>query len=550
MGDASMDAYAVYAVAKRVSALKLLRWELRGPDGTEYVWHGSEAYLPVWFNSTAGRWEGQLYPLRSKPDAVYELVAVYGPPEATLTVKVYMVLPDGSKVPLSSIPVNATTSGAFASSSTNGSGVVQFKLPTGSTVQLAFPRVAYPLAYRSGVYASSTTNSSLVYEPVVERVTYNGAALSALLYEGRNVTVTAYNCSTSTGFTVQGSPSLPQPPTSNCASYTVNRTVTYASAFVPAFDKDATVEVVYRAVPPIAVAWTSGGAVQADFKPSSGPFAVYAESGMPVTLVTKPAVGYRFSRWLIVKLPWIGRAQSKSGRPWNGVLWIDTKYTGEWSVSASFDFEPFYRDRLTTVKLYLAAVDAQGRMRTLAAKTLYLQFSGRQQVTLSWAGELYNEWLRAWLESDQTVTLYSITLGAREAVLEFARENVTASQSAMCMEAWSKHRYEGMVRIVANASVPIQQLPQYRWRLTVVAVAPDRRERVLATTDWITGDKGTSASLTWTGALSDEWVKFVVENDQGSVKETLSAYVEPLLPANATVLYRWPVQLKAEFRRG
>jgi hypothetical protein len=84
----------------------------------------------------------------------------------------------------------------------------------------------------------------------------------------------------------------------------------------------------------------------------------------------------------------------------------------------------------------------------------------------------------------------------------------------------------------------------------VVAVAPDGATRVLATTDWITGDKGTSASLSWTGALNDEWVKFVVENNQGYKLEALSAFVEPLLPANATVLYRWPVQLKAEFAQG
>ena len=84
----------------------------------------------------------------------------------------------------------------------------------------------------------------------------------------------------------------------------------------------------------------------------------------------------------------------------------------------------------------------------------------------------------------------------------------------------------------------------------MVAVAPDGATRVLATTDWITGDKGTSASLSWTGALNDEWVKFVVENNQGYKLEALSAFVEPLLPANATVLYRWPVQLKAEFAQG
>jgi len=163
---------------------------------------------------------------------------------------------------------------------------------------------------------------------------------------------------------------------------------------------------------------------------------------------------------------------------------------------------------------------------------------------------LYNEWLRMRLTSDNSVTIHLMRLNATPAALVLARENVTASRNAMYMEAWTLRRYEGMVRIAANASANVQPYPEYKWRLTVVAVAPDRRERVLATTGWITGDKGTSASLTWTGMLNDEWVKFVVENNQGYKLETLSAYVEPLLPANATVLYRWPVQLKAEFRRG
>jgi hypothetical protein len=50
--------------------------------------------------------------------------------------------------------------------------------------------------------------------------------------------------------------------------------------------------------------------------------------------------------------------------------------------------------------------------------------------------------------------------------------------------------------------------------------------------------------------LNDEYVKFIVGNSQSRLTEALSAFVEPLLPANAAVLYRWPVQLKAEFARG
>jgi hypothetical protein len=310
------------------------------------------------------------------------------------------------------------------------------------------------------------------------------------------------------------------------------------------------VEIAYRAVAPLAVSWGPGGSVLPDFRQVANGTAVYAESGMPVTLVAKPASGYRFSRWLIVERPWAGQPASKSGVPWNGVLWVDTKYTGAWRVDALFDFEPFYAHVLTNVNLYVEAVDAQGRVRTLASRSLWLQYSGRQRVTLSWTGVFYNEWLRMRLTSDNSVTIYLMRLNATPAALALARENVTASRYAMYMEAWTVRRYEGLVRIVANASANVQRYPEYKWRLTVVAVAPDRRERVLATTGWITGDKGTSASLTWTGALNDEWVKFVVENNQGYRLETLSAFVEPLLPANAAVLYRWPVQLKAEFTRG
>lgn len=481
-----------YSVAKKTQ-LKFLRWELRGPEGVIARWYGPGAYLPAWYNSTSYRWEGVFYPPYSKPDATYELVAVYGPPQATLTVRVYAVLPDGSKVPLSSIPVNATTSGAFAPSSTNGSGIAQLRLPTGSPVALAFPRVVDYAPYRL----------------VVENVTFNGARLGGLLY--------------------------------------ANNT---ASAILPSFDKDGVVEIAYRAVAPLVVSWGPGGSVLPDFRQVANGTTVYAEDGVPVTLVTVPASGYRFSRWLIVERPWAGQLASKSGVPWNGVLWVDTKYTGAWRVDALFDFEPFYATVRTNVNLYVEAIDAQGRVRTLASRSLWLQYSGRQKVTLSWTGALYNEWLRIRLTSDNSVTIYLMRLNATPAALALARENVTASQYAMYMEAWTVRRYEGLVRIVANASAGVQPYPDYKWRLTVVAVAPDRRERVLATTGWITGDKGTSASLTWTGALNDEWVKFVVENNQGYRLETLSAFVQPLLPANATVLYRWPVQLKAEFARG
>ena len=222
------------------------------------------------------------------------------------------------------------------------------------------------------------------------------------------------------------------------------------------------------------------------------------------------------------------------------------RYTGAWSVTVNVVVEPV---DWGYAYIYVEAVDAQGRIRQLAYREVYLWYS-RESVTVTWTGVLYNEDVQVRVTNDRSLNYLSVSWAVSPATLSLARENVTATQYTMYLETWTRRRYEGMVRIAANASANVQRYPEYKWRLTVVAVAPDRRERVLATTGWITGDKGTSASLTWTGALSDEWVKFVVENDQGSVKETLSAYVEPLLPANATVLYRWPVQLKAEFRRG
>jgi hypothetical protein len=481
-----------YSVAKKTQ-LKFLRWELRGPDGVIARWYDTQAYLPAWYNSTSYRWEGVFYPPYSKPAATYELIAIYGPPQATLTAKVSAVLPDGSRVYLSSVRVNATTVGASASALTNGNGIAQLSLPTGNPIAISFPRVIGYAPYRL----------------VVENATFNGALLGGLLY-------------------------------ANDA----------ASAILLPFDKDGTVEIAYRAVAPLAVSWGPGGSVLPDFRQVVNGTTVYAEDRMPVTLVTKPASGYRFSRWVIVEKPWAGQPVSKSGVPWNGVLWVDTKYTGAWRVDAFFDFEPFYATVLTNVNLYVEAIDAQNRVRTLASRSLWLQYSGRQKVTLSWTGVLYNEWLRIRLTSDNSVTIYLMRLNATPAVLVLARENVTASQYAMYMGAWTARRYEGVVRIAVNASADVQRYPEYKWRLTVVAVAPDRKERVLVTTGWITGDKGTSASLSWTGALNDEWVKFVVENNQGYRLETLSAFVVPLLPANATVLYRWPVQLKAEFTRG
>jgi len=83
----------------------------------------------------------------------------------------------------------------------------------------------------------------------------------------------------------------------------------------------------------------------------------------------------------------------------------------------------------------------------------------------------------------------------------------------------------------------------------VLKPARDRRERELFATGWYTGSTK-SLSLTWTGSLKDEWVKAVVESNDDSSYKSLSVYAAPQLPANATVLYRWPVQLKAEFTQG
>jgi hypothetical protein len=95
---------------------------------------------------------------------------------------------------------------------------------------------------------------------------------------------------------------------------------------------------------------------------------------------------------------------------------------------------------LTNVNLYVEAIDAQGRVRTLTSKSLWLQYSGRQKVTLSWTGALYNEWLRIRLTSDNSVTIYLMRLNATPAVLVLARENVTASQYTMYMERWTARR--------------------------------------------------------------------------------------------------------------
>jgi hypothetical protein len=490
LSNAYSDSKATYRVGKKTQ-LKLLRWELRGPEGVIARWYNPEAYLPAWYNSTSYRWEGVFYPLYSKPDATYELVAVYGPPQATLTVRVYAVLPDGSRVYLASVRVNATTAGASASAATNGSGIAQLKLPTGNPVALSFPRVINYAPYRL----------------VVENVTYNGARLGALLY--------------------------------------ANST---ASAILPTFDKDGTVEIAYRAVAPLAVSWGPGGSVLLDFRKVVNGTAVYAEDRMPVTLVTKPASGYRFSRWVIVERSWAGQPVSKSGVPWNGVLWVDTKYTGAWRVDALFDFEPFYSTVLTNVNLYVEAIDAQGRARTLASRSLWLQYSGRQKVTLSWTGVLYNEWLRIRLTSDNSVTIYLMQLNVTPTTYVFTGERASGGGYVKNAEAMTQRRFKGLVRVSVNFTTnPIAS--NYQWRLRLLAVGADRRERELFTTGWYTGSTK-SLSLTWTGSLKDEWVKAVVESNDDCSYKSLSVYVAPQLPANATVLYRWPVQLKAEFTQG
>jgi hypothetical protein len=96
-----------------------------------------------------------------------------------------------------------------------------------------------------------------------------------------------------------------------------------------------------------------------------------------------------------------------------------------------------------------------------------------------------------------------------------------------------------------NASVS-NILFQYKWWLKVVAVDAAGRERELVSV-YRNGSQGSSVSVAWEGVLNDEYVKFIVGNSQSRLTEALSAFVEPLLPANAAVLYRWPVQLKAEF---
>jgi hypothetical protein len=474
-----------YSVAKKTQ-LKFLRWELRGPDGAVIArWYDPEAYLPAWYNSTSYRWEGTFYPPYSKPDATYELVAVYGPPQATLTAKVSAVLPDGSRVYLSSVRVNATTVGASASALTDGSGIAKLSLPTGNPVAIYFPRVINYAPYRL----------------VVENVTYNGVPLGGLTY--------------------------------------INDAT---SMILPSFDKDGTVEVEYRAVAPLAVSWGPGGSVLPGFRQVANGTTVYAEDKMPVTLVTKPASGYSFSRWLIVEKPWIGQPVSKGGSGRAGV-----RYTGAWSVTVNVEAQP---TDWAYVHIYVEAVDAQGRVRQLAYREMYLWYS-RGSATVTWTGVLYNEDVQVRVTNDRSLDYLSVSWSVSPTAFSLARENVTASQYTMYLETWTRRRYEGPVTIAVNASADVQRYPEYKWRLTVIAVAPDKKERVLLTTGWVSGDKGTSASLTWTGVLNDEWVKFIVENNQGyTIRETLSAFVQPLLPANATVLYRWPAQLKAEFARG
>jgi len=490
LSDAYADSKATYRIGRKTQ-LKLLRWELRGPEGVIARWYDPEAYLPAWYNSTSYRWEGTLYPLYSKPDATYELVAIYGPPQATLTAKVSAVLPDGSRVYLSSVRVNATTVGASASALTDGSGIAKLSLPTGNPVAIYFPRVINYAPYRL----------------VVENVTYNGACLGGLTY--------------------------------------INDAT---SMILPSFDKDGTVEIAYRAVAPLVVYWGPGGSVQPGFQQVVNGTTVYAENGMPVALVTKPASGYEFGRWLIVKTAWVGQSVSKSGTPWNGVLWVDTKYTGAWRVDAFFDFEPFYPDALTNVNLYVEAVDAQGRVRTLTSRSLWLQWSGRQQVTLSWTGELYNEWLRMRLASDKETDINLMRLTISPAVYTFTGESASGGGYVKNAEVMTQHRFEGPVRVSVNFTTnPV--ISNYQWRLRLLAVGADGSERELFATGWYTGSTR-SLSLTWTGSLKDEWVKAVVESNDGSSYKSLSVYAAPQLPANATVLYRWPVQLKAEFTQG
>ena len=45
-------------------------------------------------------------------------------------------------------------------------------------------------------------------------------------------------------------------------------------------------------------------------------------------------------------------------------------------------------------------------------------------------------------------------------------------------------------------------------------------------------------------------MKALVESNDDCSYKSLSVIVEPLLPANATVLYKWPLQLKAVFKPG
>ena len=162
-----------YSVAKKAQ-LKFLWWELRAPNGTLLLaWPGPEVYLPVWYDNKAYKWRGVMPPTT---DDTYELVAIYGPPDASrlFTVKVYATLPDRSRVALPPLKINATTFGAAASTAINGSGVAQLTLPLGGSVRLSFPRVVEQPPFRL----------------VVENATFNGKRFASMVFEGATASVT------------------------------------------------------------------------------------------------------------------------------------------------------------------------------------------------------------------------------------------------------------------------------------------------------------------------------------------------------------------------
>jgi hypothetical protein len=501
-----------YSVARKAQ-LKFLRWELRAPNGTLLLaWPGPEVYLPVWYDNKAYKWRGVMPPTT---DDTYELVAIYGPPDASrlFTVKVYATLPDGSRVALPPLKINATTFGAAASTAINGSGVSQLTLPLGGSVRLSFPRVVEQPPFRL----------------VVENATFNGKRFASMVFEGATVSVT-----------------------------------------IPSFNESGTVEVWYRVVAPLTVYWGPGGSVTPDFRQVANGTVLYSEDGMPFILAISPESGYNFSRWLFVGKPWLGQPKMVSGAPSSSILWVNDTYLGSWSVTATFSFKPLYSSIATNVELYVEAVGANGTVRPLLRK--YARYQGttaQQTVTLTWTGELYRERVRLRLVSYQDASfsvtgspsipapppppsgpLVSISLmqaSVTPASYSFARENVTATENAVWLETYSRRRYEGSVRIAVNASVS-NILSQYKW-LKVVAVDAAGREGELVSV-YRNGSQGSSVSVAWEGVLNDEYVKFNVGNSQSRLTEALSAFVEPLLPANATVLYRWPVQLKAEFTQG